>query len=182
MKSYLALCAIGSDRTGFVDAVSEYLAQRDLNIEESRAAVLGKEFGFLMLISGGEEAVRSLIEQKDDFAREAGLAELILCETEEPEARHLHDALPYELEATSLDHPGIVQQLTAALHRFDVNIESMKTNVVPAPITGTPLFSLTALVYVPTAVKITALRDALRVICDRFNIDIAFRPQGAELR
>jgi glycine cleavage system regulatory protein len=182
MKRYSVICAIGPDRVGFVDDVSEYLARRNLNIEESRAAVLGREFGFLMLVSGEEESVRSLIDEKDEFAREAGFYSLIIRETDEPESRQLPDALPYELEAASLDHPGIVQQITAVLHRFDVNIESMKTHVSPAPVSGTPLFSLIALVYVPTTVKVLSLRDELHAVGDRFNIDVTFHPQGAESR
>lgn len=76
MKSFSVICAIGPDRIGFVDDVSEYLVKRDLNIEESRATVLGREFGFLMLVSGEEESMRSLIDKKDDFAREAGFASI----------------------------------------------------------------------------------------------------------
>ena len=178
MKSYIAICAVGTDRVGFVEEVSEYLAGRDLNIEESRASVIGREFGFLMLVSGEADAVDSLIEGREQFAHKTGIQELIIRKTEEPDSRQLPDALPYELEATSLDHPGIVQQLTTALHRFNVNIESMKTHVAQAPITGTPVFSLSASVYVPTDIKISELRDELHGISDRFNIDISFIPQG----
>jgi len=178
MKSYIAVCAIGSDRIGFVEDISEYLAERDLNIEESRASVIGKEFGILMLISGESDVIESLVAGKEQFARDTGIGELIIRKTEEPRSRQLPDAMPYELEATSLDHPGIVHQITAVLHGFKVNIENMKTRVAQAPITGTPIFSLTASVYVPTSIKISDLRDELHSISDRFNIDISFLPEG----
>lgn len=179
MKSYIAICAIGQDRPGFVDAVSEYLAGRNLNIEESRATVLGKEFGIMMLVSGEAIAINAFADDRDHFIANTKVTDLILQKTESSQTRELPQSLPYELEATSLDHPGIVKKLTAVLNGHGVNIENIKTNVSPAPVTGTPVFSLNAVISVPTDVKISALRDDLYEISDQENIDISFGPIGS---
>jgi glycine cleavage system transcriptional repressor len=178
MKSYLAICGIGPDHSGFVDAVSEYLAGRNLNIEQSRATVLGKEFGLMLLVSGEAIAINAFADDREHFIKNTKIAELIMRKTESPQSRQIPQSLPYELEATSLDHPGIVKKLTGVLNSHGVNIENIRTNVSPAPVTGTPVFSLNAIISVPTDVKISVLRDDLYEISDQENVDISFGPVG----
>ena len=59
-ERHLVLSALGPDRPGIVAEVTSYVTERGGNIEDSRMAVLGGEFGVMMLVSGtADEIARS---------------------------------------------------------------------------------------------------------------------------
>ena len=49
-QSYLVLTALGPDRPGLVRELSEFVAERGVNIDDSRMAILGAEFGGVALV------------------------------------------------------------------------------------------------------------------------------------
>ena len=51
MAQLIVLSAIGSDRTGIVQDITEVILNCGGNIEESRMTTLGNEFAMLMLVS-----------------------------------------------------------------------------------------------------------------------------------
>jgi len=175
MKTYAVLTGVGPDRPGLVDEVSAYLAEREINLEESRMAVLGGEFALILLASGAEAAIADLRKNLSQLGRATGL-EFSLKPTRPPSERPAGPALPYRLLAQSLDHPGIVHEITRALHARGVNIESLETHVRPAPVSGAPVFELEARVSVPAETKATRLRAELLEVADQFNLDIVFEP------
>ena len=50
MDSYLVVSALGTDRPGLVEALSETVVESGCNINDSRMAVLGGEFAIIMLL------------------------------------------------------------------------------------------------------------------------------------
>ena len=52
MSQLIVLSAIGSDRTGVVQDITQVILSCGGNIEESRMTTLGSEFAVLMLVSG----------------------------------------------------------------------------------------------------------------------------------
>jgi len=81
-------------------------------------------------------------------------------------------SLPYRLTASCLDHPGVVHQLSGLLSQLNINIESMETKTYLAPVSGTPIFRMEALLSVPPALSISRLRQQLDEIEREANIDI----------
>ena len=58
--THLVLSALGTDRPGIVDAVSQFILDRGGNIEASRMAVLGGEFTLMVLVSAPESAAAAI--------------------------------------------------------------------------------------------------------------------------
>lgn len=54
---YLVLTAVGADRPGIVNTITRHVSSCDCNIEDSRLALLGGEFTFIMLLSGSWNAI-----------------------------------------------------------------------------------------------------------------------------
>ncbi|MCK5262904.1 MAG: glycine cleavage system protein R, partial [Gammaproteobacteria bacterium] len=52
MNQKLVITALGADRPGIVDELSNTLLTHQLNIEDSRMSVLGGEFAILLLVTG----------------------------------------------------------------------------------------------------------------------------------
>lgn len=175
MTKYVLLTAIGPDRPGLVDEVSQKLAERGLNIESSRMAVLGGEFAIIMLVAGEPAAADRLAADTADLSGRTGL-QVFLKPTIAPGQRASASSLPYRLVAAGMDHQGIVHEVSQVLHSFKVNIESLETQVAPAPVSGTPIFTMTAAVAVPAEVKIRELRAALIDRGDALNVDVEFEP------
>ena len=66
----------------------------------------------------------------------------------------------------------MVHRLSSALSKQGINIESMETQTYAAPVTGTPIFRMEALITVPARVKINALREAFEQMEREENINI----------
>jgi len=173
-ERFLVLSGLGPDRPGMVAATTRFLTERGLNVEDSRAAVLGGEFGLMVLASGPPEAVRGLLDAREALDAATGMT-YVLRETVSPEAHRRERALPYRVEANAMDHEGIAHAVTDALYRSGINIVSLETAVRNAPITGTEVFSLVAHVDIPDSVSPATVREALNAVARDQNLDIEMR-------
>ncbi|VTM21787.1 Gcv operon repressor [Raoultella terrigena] len=61
LQHYLVITALGADRPGIVNTITRHVSSCGCNIEDSRLAMLGDEFTFIMLLSGTWNAI-NLIE------------------------------------------------------------------------------------------------------------------------
>ena len=171
---YLILSGLGPDRPGLVAAVTQFLAERGANVEESRMAVLGGEFGVMILASG---APASLPAVRDDIAMLEADTELAVLfrTTRSPDSHRAAPVTPYLILVQALDHEGIVLAISSALHRIGINIVSLETSAYNAPITGSPLFRLEASVDVPQDVPLARVRSAMEEVARDENLDIEVR-------
>ena len=175
-ERYIAICGLGKDRPGLVAEATRFLNTRGGNVEDSRAVVLGAEFGLMILASGTAEAIRRIQDDRSALEEATGLS-FQLKETVSPEEHRRARALPYRIEANAMDHEGIVHALTDVLHRSGINIVSLETTVRNAPVTGTEIFSLVARVDIPDDVTPSSVRDALAAVAHAQNLDVEMRPE-----
>ena len=168
-KEHLILTAIGPDRVGLVEKISEFISRHGCNIEDSKMALFCGEFAVIVLISGAGNGLVKLARDYHQIETETGLSISI----KTPSARKTGDlSLPYKLTASCMDHPGVVYQISAVLSALGINIESMETKTYAAPESGTPIFQLEAELAVPTRTNINQLRERFVEIQREENIDI----------
>jgi glycine cleavage system transcriptional repressor len=172
--SYAVLSALGPDRPGLVAEVTHFLTERGVNVEDSRMAVLGGEFGILTLVSGTSDQVSRLEKELPELGKRTGLG-LLLRPTKSPEEHRRAAAVPCLVTADSLDHEGIVRAISTALHEVGVNIVSLETTAYEAPVTGSALFRLEARVDVPPGLSVGKVRKAMAAVADAENLDIEVR-------
>ena len=177
MGAQVVITAVGEDRPGLVGGMSRFIFEHGCNLEDSRMAILGGEFAMLILVSGEPEALRGLVEGLEAESARSGLA-IQAKHTEGLEAKPRQGALPYDVCAYSMDHPGIVQRVTSLLADRKVNIRALETRLSHAAHTGQPLFSLHAQVEVPAGESVAGLRRALEEIGALENIDIEMKRSG----
>lgn len=173
-RLYLALSALGPDRSGLVARVTAYIAGHGGNVEDSRMAILGAEFGILLLVSGDTEAVGAIERDLGELSRDTGL-EFQVRRTKSPEAHRRDAGIPCVVTAEALDHEGIVQAVAGALHKVGVNIVSLTTEKYEAPITGSPLFRMEARIDVPLGRTVEDVRQSLDEVARKEDIDIDAR-------
>ena len=171
-SQYVVLTAVGTDRPGLVDSVSEYVFARGGNVESTRAATLGGEFAMILLLSGDSDTVKAIEADSDVLGRTAGLAVTVKLTAPPAEGAVAAGSLPYDLTVHAMDHPGIVQAVTHELATRGVNIRSLDTHVESAPHTGTAFFHFHARLDVPADLNIAAFRTHLEQQAEKLNVDV----------
>jgi glycine cleavage system transcriptional repressor len=71
---------------------------------------------------------------------------------------------------------GIIHQISRYLANQGINVETLTTEVVAAPMSGTPLFTMSAVVRVPPQLGVDDLREALEFIGDEVGVDTKVFP------
>ena len=168
MTTKLVISALGADRPGIVDELSNIIYSHSLNIEDSRMTVLGGEFAVLLLVSGEQASIDAIQTQANDIEQALQMRLLIKTTTD---TNTVENAIPYAVEVASLDHPGIVNNISSFFSQRDINIVNLHTDSYSAPHTGTPMFALHMTIGVPADTNIARLRDAFMQVCDELNID-----------
>lgn len=168
MSKALVITALGTDKPGIVKNLSKNILEDGGNITESHMMVLGGEFAMMLLITGDDTVLNKIKASLDTTGDSLGLT-LIAKETQlKAEAQQ---RLPYQVSVVSMDHPGIVHDISDFLSTRDLNIEEIETTTYPAAHTGTPMFSLDMTISIPASSSIHALRDEFITFCDDLNLD-----------
>jgi glycine cleavage system transcriptional repressor len=173
-KKHLALSALGPDRPGLVEDVTRYLVERGGNLEEGRMAVLGGQFGVMLLVSAPTERLAELTRDKPTLEARTGLT-VTMHPTVSPAEHRAATVIPCRIVASALDQEGIVHAISKALHTTGINIVSLETTAYHAPVTGSPLFKLEVSVDVPRNVPVTQVRAAMDVLATTYGLDVEVR-------
>jgi glycine cleavage system transcriptional repressor len=169
--THAILTAIGTDRPGIVDELSQFIFDRGGNIEDSRMVNLRGQFAIMVLVGGGADALARVGRELPEFSKRIGMQAELRPAAATDRPPQAADALPYRLVGTGIDQPGLVHRLAHLLREMNVNIESLETRLTPAPYTGAPMFELEAVLSVPRATQLSHLRQKLAGCCDEINMD-----------
>ncbi len=170
---YLVISALGADRPGIVDQLTQPIHEQSGNIIDSRMTTLGGEFAILMLVEGEQGVIDTLEKILPERESVTGLT----IHTKRTQTHPLSEPmLAYAVSVVSLDHPGIVNQLAGFFSSRDINIHSLETDSYHAPHTGTPMFAASMVVHIPAALPIGQLRTEYVEFCDMLNLDAELEP------
>ena len=174
MRKNLVMTLTGPDRVGLVDHITQLILEFDGNIEESRMARLGGEFSMLMLVTAPEAKFEALQKKLQDLRGEG--FKVSTGQTDRGHAVKFAGWIPYRLTVNGADHEGIIYHLAHFLAEQGIHIEQMDTSMVRAPMSGTPLFVMSAIILVPPDLPQHGWRDELGDIGDKMNVDTDISP------
>jgi glycine cleavage system transcriptional repressor len=166
--SQVVLTLTGPDRVGLVEEVTRDLLELGGNVETSRMTRLGGEFAILMLVSLSAENVPR-IEEALRRLTDAGFVLTVrrTMPSAGPSGTH------YRIHVEGADHEGIIHEIAAGLSSDGVNIESMDTETVNAPESGTPFFSMIAIVTVPGDLPVKKWQGDLERAAADADVDLS---------
>jgi glycine cleavage system transcriptional repressor len=171
MRTDIVLTLTGPDRVGIVEEVTAALLGVGGNVESGRMARLGGEFAVLMLVSVPADDVDGLDAA---FATLTGHGYTMAYRRSQPAAPAAHAGWPaYRVDVEGADHEGIIHEIAHGLSARGIQIESAETTTSPASLSGTTLFSMTALVLVPPALAEADWQAELTEAGHRSNVDVA---------
>ncbi|MBT5877192.1 MAG: transcriptional regulator [Candidatus Latescibacteria bacterium] len=174
MRTQLVVTLVGPDQVGLVDRFSQVVLKHDGNVEESRMARLGGDFAMIVLASVPEHQLQSL-EAALTLLNKEGLQ--ISTRRTAPDKLEAYEGwIPFRVSVTGADHEGIVNAITQILAQNNINVDEMETGTSAAPMSGTILFSMKAVVVVPPHVSYRDWCDPLEQTADELNLTIDITP------
>lgn len=174
MRNQLLVIATGEDRPGIVARLSEVFVKHGANVEESRMANLGGEFAAIALITIPLEKVSGLQNELKTLADET--ISVTTKPTRPIDPQRFSSFTSFHITLSGADHEGIVHRVSAYLRDHAINIQSMETEVVHAPVTGMPLFQMKAYVMAPPSISLSDLQAQLRAIGNEESVEISVEP------
>ena len=173
MQTYLVITAVGKDRIGLVESISQGVLECGCHIGESRMTVLGSEFAVVMLVNGYWNAVAKLESALPRMADAIGLR---VSSTRTEARADTRSLIPYAVEVVAPEHAEVVHEVSDFFARRGINIEDVYTNRYPAPHTGAAMFALHLTVGIPSDLSIASIRGEFMDFCDELNLDAMIAP------
>ena len=174
MDANLVVTITGPDKIGLVERVSKLVVECHGNISASRMAHLGGEFAMLMYIIISDQNLEKLNNKLNSLTKEG--FKLTSAATKQDDPQQYAGWMPYQIEVTGADHEGIIHQITRYFADNGFNIENMDTNMVKAPVSGIPLFQMSAVVLLPPDQLAQSWKKDLKAVADEQNVDIKVTP------
>ena len=119
----IVLTAIGEDRPG--SELTQLVSDCHCNIIDSRIAILGNEFTFIMLLAGDMSAISRIEHTLPTKGMELGLLTMM-----KRTASHVASEFcaGYTLEYTGIDTPGTLSKVTRFFADNNISICSLKSD------------------------------------------------------
>jgi len=174
VKTDLVLTITCPDRPAIVERIADTIVRFAANWEESRMVRLGGDFAGIVKISVPQEKADALAEALKAAADEEMTVTVKF--TSPAVATLSGDYRLGQLRVAGADHDGILHAVCRQLAGRGVNIGALETDVVLAPVSGTPLFQMKAQIEVPPQISLAELKANLSRIGDEFGVDIQVCP------
>lgn len=129
MAQHLVVTAIGADRVGIVSQLARLVSDCNCNILDSRMAIFGNEFTFIMLLAGDALAISKIEVQLPSLGLEL---DLLTMSKRTTSYHQLPISVPYVLEYRGNDRVGTLGAISSLLALHNVDIGSLRSETLPS--------------------------------------------------
>lgn len=164
---HLVLTVIAEDQPGLVEQLAQCIAEHGGNWLESRMSRMAGQFAGILRVAVPSEAHAALTAALQGLQAQ-GIRVLLAHSGSEPPTSWQE----IELELVGNDRPGIVRDITRLLAEHGVNLESLDTDVLSAPMSGEPLFRAEARLAVPSELSLEVLQGRLETLADDLMVEL----------
>ncbi|MEN0106858.1 MAG: glycine cleavage system protein R [Pseudomonas sp.] len=168
--NHLVLTVIAEDQPGLVEKIASCISSHGGNWLESRMSRMAGQFAGILKVSVPAEAHAELVASLQALG-DQGIRVLLAESGIDPACTWK----PIQLDLVGNDRPGIVRDITRVLSELGVNVESLITDVAPAPMSGEPLFHAEALLAVPLTLALDTLQARLETLADDLMVELVLR-------
>ncbi|WP_202034355.1 glycine cleavage system transcriptional repressor [Ewingella americana] len=161
-QHYLVITALGADRPGIVNTITRQVSSCGCNIEDSRLAMLGDEFTFIMFLSGSWNAItliESTLPQKG--------AELELLIVMKRTSAHDRPPMPATVwvKVDVKDSPHLIERFTDLFDTHQMNIAELASKTRPADGENPAQLSIQITAHSPANTDATIIEQAFHKLC-----------------
>jgi len=161
-QHYLVITALGVDRPGIVNTITRHVSSCECNIEDSRLAMLGDEFTFIMLLSGSWNAI-TLIESTLPL-KGAELELLIVMKRTNAKAQRAMPATVW-VQVEVADSPHIIERFTDLFDSHQMNIAELVSRIQPAEEGRPSLLYIQITAHSPASQDASFIEQAFNKLC-----------------
>ncbi len=163
MSQYLVLTAMGSDRTGCVSELTKLASECGCNILDSRMAIFGLEFTFIMLLNGDNRAINKIEARIPMVAHSLDLITMM----KRTSGHKSYDLVEhYQADYTGTDQPGILKAMTAFFATRKIDISSLKSEINPQ----TNNMSASISIALTQKISIDDIENDFLQLCEQFGV------------
>ncbi|WP_286267175.1 glycine cleavage system protein R [Thalassotalea atypica] len=163
MSQYLVLTAMGADRTGCVSELTKLASECGCNIMDSRMAIFGHEFSFIMLLKGDVREINQLEAKLPALAHSLDLLTMM---KRTSGYKTLDISQYYQAQYSGIDQPGILKSVTSFFAHHNLDISSLKSDISPQ----TNMMSAVIEFTVNETANIDTLETQFLELCEQFNV------------
>jgi len=174
MSQYLVLTAIGADRTGIVSELTKLACECGCNILDSRMAIFGSEFSFIMLLNGNNRAINQIELRLPKLAHSLELLTMMK-RASDYKARKLTQH--FEVTYAGIDQAGVLKAVTAFFAARKIDISSLKSNI---DICNNQT-SAHILIALTDKVSIDQLENDFLQLCQQIDVQGCIKPVQSNL-
>ncbi|MDG9925930.1 MULTISPECIES: glycine cleavage system protein R [unclassified Pseudomonas] len=167
---HLVLTVIAPDQPGLVERIAQCIAAHGGNWLESRMSRMAGQFAGILRVAVPAEGYDELVDGLQGLNTH-GIRVLVAESGIKPSCTWK----PIHLDLVGNDRPGIVRDITRLLAEHGINVESLTTEVAPAPMSSEPLFHADAVLAVPLTLSLDLLRDKLESLADDMMVELNLR-------
>lgn len=128
-QQFLVITALGTDRPGIVNTITRLVSECDCNIEDSRLAMFGKEFTFIMMLSGSWNSIAQI---EATLPLKGAELELLIVMKRTQSVRTTDYPSTITVSVMVDDAPRIVEQFTNLFTTQQCNIAELVSKTQPA--------------------------------------------------
>ena len=164
----------GKDRVGLISDITKEISSLNGNIETSKMIKLDQDFNMPILVSIDNQKIESLDKNLSLYSD-------LNISIKKTSSNIIEPNNEYIFILKGADTEGIVHQCTQLFSDLKINIIDLETQLINAPITGTPLFYIKAIISVPKNTSLQIVKDRLDDLENKSNVKIKFEGYNSEL-
>lgn len=180
-QHYLVITALGTDRPGIVNTITRHVSRCGCNIEDSRLAMLGEEFTFIMLLSGGWNAIAQIESTLPLKGAELDLL-IVMKRTNAQEQPATPTTVWVTVEVDDL--PCIIERYTDLFDSHQMTLAELASKTQPAGPQSPPRLTLSMTAHCPAGGQVLLIEQRFHQLCTELyaqgSIRVINHPQHQE--
>ncbi|MFJ4143341.1 glycine cleavage system protein R [Pseudomonas sp. NPDC089734] len=167
---HLVVTVVAPDKPGQVERIAQCIAEHGGNWLESRMSRMAGQFAGILRVGVPPENHDELIQALQVLSVHG-----IHVQLAESAVETACTWKPISMELVGNDRPGIVRDITRLLAEQGVNVESLVTDVTPAPMSSELLFHADAMLGVPLTLSLDDLQARLETLADDLMVELVLK-------
>lgn len=168
-QQYLVITALGRDRPGIVNTITRLVSQHGCNIEDSRLAIFGGEFTFIMMLSGSWNAIAMLESTLPIKGAQLDLLIVMKRTSCGETATYYPSTVSVHVEVD--DAPGLVERFTNLFMTMDFNLAELISKTHPTSLNHLPKLEIQITAHNPMDDNGLIIKEKFAALCAELNAE-----------
>ncbi|MBJ3815109.1 glycine cleavage system transcriptional repressor [Shimwellia pseudoproteus] len=165
-QHHLVITALGADRPGIVNTITRHVSSCGCNIEDSRLAMLGEEFTFIMLLSGTWNAITLIESTLPLKGAELDLL-IVMKRTTAGDRPPMPGTVWVQVEVD--DSPHLIERFTDLFDTWQMNIAELVSRTQNDNNDAVPRLYIQITAHSPVSHDALKIEQAFNALCTELN-------------